>query len=135
MRIGNWNWNFSNNGNFLNIRSGYWHSSCHWNFFKNWILYMMNIVLLIVFLNNRLSNEFFSRYLYCFCSIYILNLNSFCNWFKSNFFIRFSIYLQINFLPLNYRLNQSLLINFSTRSNNFFSSLIFSQYGFTSYWI
>jgi len=124
--IWNWNRDFSDNRNFLNIRSWNGNCSCNWYFFENWILNMMNIVLLIIFLHNRLSDEFFSRNLYSFSSTDIIYLNTFNNRFHHNLLIRLSVNLNIDIFSLNNRLNKSLIVNFSSRSCYSFHFWLFS---------
>ena len=74
-----WNWNLSNNRNFLYIRS--WNGNRSSNSYSiiNRILNVVNIVLLKIFLNNWLCNNFFGRNLNSFVSDNIIYLNRFGN--------------------------------------------------------
>ena len=81
VRIWNWNWNLSSDWKLINRRCWNRNSSCYWNSFESWILNMINIILLIIFLYNRLSNDLFSRNWDLFNSGNVLSLNWFNNWF------------------------------------------------------
>lgn len=121
----NWNWYVSNSWNLLHHWYRNWNLSFKSNSFKNWILEMMNIVLLIICLKYRLYNSFFSRN--------INDLSSkFCilNWFfvygiNPDFLIISSNNFQIDVFSLYNRLNYRLSNNFSTWSINSFSSVLF----------
>lgn len=56
----NWNRNSSDDRNLLCKGNRLRSNSSERNFFKNWILNMMNIVSLIIFLDNRLSDNLLS---------------------------------------------------------------------------
>ena len=124
--------NFSNNRDFLNIGSGNGNCSGDGHLFENGILDMMNIILLIILLNNRLSDEFFSRHLHSFSSGNIIHLDSLNNWLEHNFLIRLSIDLNVDIFPLNDWLNESLILDFSSGSGDGFDSILGSQNGFSS---
>lgn len=64
---------------FFEVRSWNWDSSGHRNSFKDGILHMINIILLIVFLNYGLSNNLLSRNIHYFFSGDLIDLSWFCN--------------------------------------------------------
>lgn len=115
--VGNRNRNLSDNRNFFHIWSGYRNSPGNRYSFKNGILHMMNIVLLIIFLNNGLCNYLFSRNSHSFCSCYIVDLYRFSNCIKLNLFVFTSVDLKTYVFSLNNWLNISLVVNLSTRSH------------------
>ena len=86
---------------------------------------MINIILLIVFLNNWLSDDLFSGNLDSFLSSDILNLNWLSDSIQSDFLIITSINFNIDFFSLNNWLNNFLIVNFLTRFDNQFFSIIF----------
>ena len=87
---------------------------------------MMNVLLLIIFLNNWLSDELLPGHLNSLSSAYIIYKGTLDNGFYNHFLIRLSINLNINSFSLNYRLNQCLIINLSSRSLNSFDPIIIS---------
>lgn len=70
----NWNWNSSDNWNFLHVRLRNWVISIYFYFIELWFLNMMNVVLLIVFLNNWLSDGFFTGNGNCLELFNIINI-------------------------------------------------------------
>lgn len=69
-----WNRYSSDHWNFLHIRLRNGIISLNFYLIELWFLNMMNIVLLIVFLNNWLSNSFFSRNSNCLKFFYIVHI-------------------------------------------------------------
>lgn len=96
-------------------------------FFIDWILNMLNIILLVVFLNNRLSDNLFSWNLNCFSSNEIIYLKFFINIIQLNLFIISLLNLEINTLSLYNRLNVSLSIDFSSRFLDSFYPFVLSN--------
>lgn len=133
--VRNWDRDFSDDRNLFDIWSGNRNSSGDWNSLENWILNMMNIVLLVIFLNDGLSYDFFSWNSYSFSSGHIVNNYWFINCVELNLLIFASINLKIDIFPLNYRLNICLIINFSSRSDDSLKPVIFSVYGSSCHWI
>lgn len=85
---------------------------------------MMNILLLIIFLNYWLCYELLSRDLNSFSSAYIVDQNTFDQRFHHDFLIWLSIDLNIDFFSLNDWLNHGSILNFSSRSLNSFNSIL-----------
>lgn len=139
--IGNWflvwnrNRNSSNNRNLFDIRCRNWNCSSNGNFFKNRILNMMNIILLIILLDNRLCNKLLSGNLYCFASSHIVHLNSLDYRFDHNLLIWQSIDLNFDIFSLDNGLNKRLTVNFSSRSLYSLNSILRSHYRQSCDWI
>lgn len=120
-----WDWDSSDNF--------YWSSDCAQNWdisllfflFKYWVLNMMNIVLIVVLLNIRLSDVLFSWNLNSGSSVNIIDLSIFINVVQLNFFSLSLINSQINILSINNRLDQSLIVDISSRS----------LYSLNSFWV
>lgn len=86
---------------------------------------MVNIVLLIIFLHNRLCYYLLTWNWNTFYSSYVLGLNRLQNRFKLNFLVISSVNLYIHFFSLNDWLVYFLIIDFHTRFyQNFFSKII-----------
>lgn len=88
---------------------------------------MVNIILLIVLLNNRLSNNLLSWNWNLFYSGNVLSLYWFHYRFKCDLFIISSVYIDFNSFPLDDRLVNSLVIDFFSRFSNDFFPLILSN--------
>lgn len=88
---------------------------------------MINIILLIVFLNNRLSYNLFSGNWNNFFSSYVLNLYRFSHRIKSDFFIISSVDLYVNSFLLNNWLINFLVVDFFSRFDNQLFSIIISN--------
>lgn len=78
------NWNSSYYGNLLHIRFRNWKISLDFYFVEVWFLNMMNIILLVIFLNNRLCDCFFSRNCDFLQLFNIENLTVQCDWVQLN---------------------------------------------------
>ena len=132
--IRNRHWNLSSNRQFINRRSWHRNSSRHRHSFEFRILYMINIILLIIFLNNWLNIDLSSWNWNRFNSSNILSLNRLNNWLQYDFLIISSIHLNIYSFSLNYWLVKSLLVNLCTWFDNYFFSVIFSYKRFFCQW-
>lgn len=118
------NWNFFQNWNWNSNVSSYWNS------FINRILLMINIVLLEIFLNNRLSDYYFPGNINSLLSNYIIDLGGFGNRIKLNSLVLTSLHLKINLFFLNDWENKSIFHYFSSRTNNSLNFFIFSHLQF-----
>jgi len=110
-----WNWNSSHDRYFLHEWCNYWNFSFNFNSVKFWYLNVMNIVLLIKFLNDWLSHYFFSRNTHYLGLIYLIDFCFISNWFQFNFSIFSSSDLKIYFLFLYNWLYISFLDYFFAR--------------------
>ena len=125
--VRNGNGNLSSYWKFVDGRSGNWNCSGNWHSLERWILNMVNIILLVVFLYNWLSDDLFSRNSDSFNSGDILSLNGFNNLFQNDFLVISSVDLNFDFFSLNNWLEDSLVVNFVSRFDNDFFSVIVSD--------
>lgn len=115
------------NWDFVQVRSWYSNVSLSGDSFVDWVLYMIDIVLLVVVLNNRLSDDVIGWNLNVFSLSYIGYNWSFRNIVQLNVFILSSVNVQFNLFSLDDWLNISLVVDFSSWFNNGFFSFVFSE--------
>lgn len=90
--IWNRNWYLSDNRHFLNVWCRHGYCSSYRNSFKHRILYMIDVILLVIFLYYGLSNYLFSWNSYSFGSCDIANND----WFSNSIELYLSIISSIN---------------------------------------
>lgn len=83
---------------------------------------MVNISLLNIVLNYRLSDDLMTGHLNCLTSLSCVILGIFYDWIKLNMPIIKSVELHINVLSLHNRLNIAIIVDFFTGSSDGFCS-------------
>lgn len=124
----------SNYWNLLHVWLRDWIISLNFYLIESWLLNMMNIVLLIVFLNNRLSNSFLSWNGNSLKFLYIVNITISGQRFQLYLFVFSLFYFQINLLSINNRLQISFFDHSLSRSLNSFNSFMFSYISISVNW-
>ena len=130
--IGNGDGDFSENRLLVKDWGGNRNCSFNRNPFENRVLNVINIVLLIVFLDNRLRGNLSGRHLNFFHSSDVIDLGRFSNVLQLYVFVIASANVQINLFLLNNWLNVGLVVELPSRFNNGFESFVFSQNGLSS---
>ena len=114
--VGNWNWNFSNNRNFLYNRSGNCKGSCNRHSMNMRNLNMMHISLLYIILHNGLSDDLIGRNSYIFSSISSVVLSGLDEVSELYSIVWLSVELYVYIFSLYNWLYKCVVENFSTWS-------------------
>lgn len=126
IRICNGYWDLSSYRKFVDGRSWDRYGSGNWHSLELRILNVIDIVLLVVFLYNRLSDDLPSWNRDLFYSGDVLSLDWFYNWLQNDFFVISSVYLHFYLLSLVNRLVNSLVVDFIAGLYNDFLSVVLS---------
>lgn len=92
---------------------------------------MINVILLKVFLNNRLGDDFFSWNIDCLLSNHIVDLSGFSDWVQLNSLVISSLNINFYVFSLNKRNNISIFNDISSRIYNGFDFFSFSDFQFS----
>lgn len=110
--VNDWDWNLSQKWNFLSKWYWNWYSSGERNSSVVWILNVVNVILLVVFLNNWLSDDLLSWNSDSLLSDYVINDWLFVNIVQLNLLVSSSVDLEIDVFSLNNWLNELFSVDF-----------------------